>query len=73
MAKKNNITIAGPADANRLGVTPSTSPSGSPKVNGETTGPMNQYKRTSSSNAADEVTLDGSVGRLAKDNVGGRS
>lgn len=71
MAK--NITIAGPCEEILKGVNVSTKPSGSPKVNGETTGAIGQYKRTGSPNGVPEVTRDGSVGKQAKDNVGGRS
>lgn len=70
MAKK--ITIAGPCNEILKGVNVTTKPSGSPKVNGETSGAIGNYKRTSSPNAVPEVTRDGSVGKQAKDNVGGR-
>ena len=61
--------VRGPAEEMLKGVNVSTKPSGSPKVNGEPQGP----KRTSTPNGPAEVTRDGSVGKEAKDNVGGRS
>lgn len=67
MAK--NISIAGPCNEILKGVNVSTKPSGSAKTNGEPQGP----KRTSTPNGPPEVTRDGSVGKQAKDNVGGRS
>lgn len=63
------INIAGPASDILKGVNVSDKPSGSPKTNGEPIGP----KRTSTPNGPAEVTRDGSVGKQAKDNVGGRS
>ena len=71
MAKRNNITIAGPADENRLGANPSGNPTGSPTTNGEPV--PGGYKRTPSPNAAPEISRDGSKGQTAKENVGGRS
>ncbi len=68
MAKK--ITVSGPCNEILKGVNVTSSPSGSPKTNGESV--PGGYTRTSSPNAAPEVTRDGSVGKEAKDNVGGR-
>ena len=61
--------VRGPAEEMLKGVNVSTKPSGSPKTNGEAIGP----KRTSTPNGPPEVTRDGSVGKEAKENVGGRS
>ena len=69
---KNNL-VSGPCEEMLKGVNVSTKPSGSPKVNGETSGAIGAYKRTGSPNAVPEVTRDGSVGKEAKENVGGRS
>jgi hypothetical protein len=65
---KNNL-VSGPCEEMLKGVNVSTKPSGSPKTNGEPQGP----KRTSTPNGPAEVTRDGSVGKQAKENVGGRS
>lgn len=67
MASK--INIVGPAQEILKGVTVTDKPSGSAKTNGEPQG----QKRTSTPNGPPEVTRDGSVGKQAKDNVGGRS
>lgn len=67
----NRIDVAGPASEIIKGQKVTCDPSGNPKTNGESV--PGGYKRTPSKSAAPEVTRDGSVGKEAKDNVGGRS
>ena len=67
---KNNL-VKGPCEEILKGVNVTTKPSGSPKVNGESTGAIGGHKRTSTPNGPAEVTRDGNVGKQAKDNVGG--
>jgi hypothetical protein len=68
MAKK--ITVVGPCEEMLKGVNVTSSPTGSPKVNGEAV--PGGYSRTSSPDGVPEVTRDTNVGKEAKENVGDR-